>query len=236
MMVATAAVRRGGVVALALAFAVALVVSLAGQAMAADVHTSQFKGGAAFADWKLDDARNTDVDVGALEGRYLDSPLQHREDVFLSVDQEYCDDSENELVHRSFFAFGLEDQGSASVDEVLLTSASATLKGTVHGFEFRVPGCDDPNHDDGEFNHLGEFDVRLDASWKGTGKLDTSVSAFHFNDEDFVFNSANVRRSRDAEANATLRGLDEFDVAEDLGTTTDAEIMSVVSSRVSVRR
>lgn len=237
-MIATTAVRRGGVFALALGCALALMVGLSTQAAAAEAEVEHFKGEAAFADWQFDDERNTEVDVAALKGRYLDSPLDPRKDIFLSVNQEFCDGGEQ--VHRHFFASGFEEQKqeSVSIDGVLLSSGSATLKGTVHGFEIRERGCDDGGVEpvSHEFKDLGEFDVRLDASWTGTGMMDPDVDSFHFADEDFVFNSASVQRSRDAEAGGTLWGLREFGVPKELGTTRDAKILSIIDSEVRVSR
>lgn len=233
-MTATAVGRRGALVAMLAV--VLLAVGLSAPALATEAEVDHFKGEFAAASWSMDDARNTDVFVGAMDGDTLGASLlsEDRDSVYLSVRQSYCDDDEQ--VFRSYFGFA--DEG-ASIDGAALSKASADMETTVEGIELRSDGCDgeppffDP---DAEFTDLGQYDVELSASWEATGTMDVSVRNFHFNGGDFVFNSTNVSRSRDAEATGTLTGMADAGVDSELGTSDYAQIVSVIDGRVSVER
>lgn len=233
-MTTTAVGRRGALVAMLAV--VLLAVGLSAPALAAEAETHHFKGEFAAASWSMDDARNSHVFVGAMDGSLLGPSLlpQDRDNVYVSVTQSYCDDGEQ--VFRSYFGFA--DEG-ASIDAGALSEASADVETTVEGFELRSDGCDgeppffDP---DAESNELDSYDVELSASWEATDKMDVSVRNFHFNGGDFVVNSTNVSRSRDAEATGTLTGLADAGVDSELGTSDHAQIVSVIDGYVSVQR
>lgn len=209
-----------------------LVVGVPGQALAADSETFQFRGEAGFAHWTLDDARNTETFLIAFDGQFHNPPEdpESAEDILVGVSQEFCDENADERVFRSFFGF---DDASVAISPSL-SEGTADAGLSLHGFEFRAPDCDDPNFDEGESTDLGTFDVQVASSWEGTGKMTTSTRMFHFNGEDFTFHSTSVDRSRDAEASATLSGLEDVGVPRDQGTTQDAELAAFNNSDVFI--
>lgn len=230
----TAAVvgRRAALVALLAV--VLLAAGLSSQAMAAGADVSNFHGDEAVADWSMDDDRNTHVFVGAMDGRIVGQSLlpDDHQSVFLSVTQSYCDEGAGQQVYRSWFGFA---EDGASIEGGALSQASANMETTVQGYELRSDGCDEPVFfDPDEETRLGEHEVALSADWEATGKMEVAVRNFHFSGGDFVFNSTNVERSRDAEATGTLTGLAAVD--SDLGASDYAEIVSVVNGSVAVQR
>lgn len=220
---------------LALTAALLLAVSLPGQALAAESESFKFKGEGAFAQWSLEDARNTEAFVSALDGERRNPPDQPEtiESVFVFVTQEFCDEEADERVFRSFFAF---DQPATIDINRGLTEGSADAGLSLDGSEFRAPDCEDPNFEEGESTDLGTFEGQLAGSWQGSGKINTSNSVFHFRDEEFTFHSTDVQRSRDAEATGTLSGLEDVGVPSDLGTTQEAELASFNDSTVTIER
>lgn len=231
-MTQAAVVQRGTLVAVGAVLLLAL--GLSSPALAAEGDVDAFNGEFAVADWSLNDARNTEVDVGAFDGRIVGAQLpEDRASVYLSVRQSYCDEEANEQVRRTYFGFSRD---GASVDGVTLSEAVAHTDMTVHGFEVRSRGCDDDDFffDTQSHTDLGEHDVHLSADWEATGPMDPTVSNFQYSNPDFVFSSSNVERSRQAKATGTLFGLP--DVGPELGTSDRAQIVSVIHGSVSVRR
>lgn len=220
---------RGGLVALAAALV--LVIGLAAPA-AADSQKFNFRGEAGVADWDFDDARDTSVFLLGFDGTFHNPPDQPEDaqHALMFVSQDFCDKQANEKVFRSFFGF---DDLSVEIAPGL---TEGTVEGglTLHGFEFRAPDCNDPDYEEGKFTELGEFDVDVASSWEGSGNMNTSVSVFHRNEDEFTFHNTDVERSRDAEADGTLAGLDDFGVPRDLGTTGDAELASFNDSTLII--
>lgn len=211
--------------------ALLLAMGVPGQALAADSETFQLRGEAGFAHWSLDDARNTETFLIAFDGQFHppEDP-ENAEDVLVGVSQEFCDENADERVFRSFFGF---DDASVAISPSL-TEGTAEAGLSLHGFDFRAPDCDDPNFDEGESSDLGTFGAQVASSWEGAGKMNTSTRVFHFNGEDFTFHSTSVDRSRDAEASATLTGLEDVGVPREQGTTQDAKLAAFNNSDVVI--
>lgn len=217
---------------LALTLALLLLLAAPGQAFAGAQKFS-FNGDVASAYWSLDDAKNTSVFLLGFDGQFHSPPgsPEKAEDVLLGVSRSFCDEDADERVFRSFFGF---DEATVDVDKGQLTEASVDADLTLDGFEHRLPDCDDPKFDEGTFRDLGEHDVELAADWDGSGGLVHSNSTFHYNGEDFKFHSNSVERYRDADATATLTGLEDIGVGSDLGETNFARISSVNDSTVFI--
>lgn len=221
---------RSGLLALTLASL--LMLALPGQALAGTQKFS-FKGEMASAHWFLDDAKHTSVFVTGFDGQFHSPPgsPENAEEVMLNVSQSYCDEDADELVFRSFFGF---DEATVDVDKGRLTEASVDADLTLSGFEHRLPDCDDPVWEEETFRELGEQDVELAADWDGSGGLVRSKHNFHFDGEDFKVRSNSMERYREADATATLTGLESIGVESDLGTSTFANIASVNDSTVFI--
>lgn len=199
-----------------------------------DGEASHARGGWALAEWTLQDEHNTEVTVGAYESESYQPPDQPRENeyAYLGVYQSYCDEAADELVERSWFGLG---EAAVDIDTLLLSDGEAQAQLTMYGLEFRAPDCDDPEWDGGEWADLGDFEATFDGAWESDGRLQTSVEGRQFLGEGFVYHSQDVNRARDAEATAALTGFSQFGVADQLGTTDEAELHSSDKSTVEFR-
>lgn len=207
-------VRRRGAIGLVLAML--LVIAVAAPALA-HAETYRFQGEQAMASWQQDDDRNTWVLIGAFDGVFQNPPgsPQDAQDALVGVVQSWCDEDEDELVLRGFFGFG--ETASLSVDHARLSDAEVDGELTLHGSDYRVPDCDDPVFDDGEFEELGEFDVEVAAGWEAVSDVKTDQDRFHYEFGDVKLRSHDMERYRDAGAVGTLTGLEEHGVDPDLG-------------------
>lgn len=230
MMTLPTTLARSGLLALMLALLMLLAVP--GQALA-QAQQYNFKGELASADWFLDDAKNTSVYMSGFDGQFHSAPgsPEKAEDVFVVVSQSFCDEDADERVFRSFFGM---DDATVDVDKGQLTEASVDADLTLDGSEHRMPDCDDPDWQEGTFRELGERDVDLAAEWDGSGGLVRSNRNYHFDGEDFKVRSHSMERYREAEATATLTGLEGLGVGSDLGESTFASIASVKDSTVFI--
>lgn len=223
-------VARPGLLALMLALLMMLAVP--GQAFA-EAQKFSFKGELASADWFLDDEKNTSVFMSGFDGQFHSAPgsPEKAEDVFIVVWQSFCDEDADEHVFRSFFGW---DDATVDVDQGQLTEASVDADLTLDGSEHRVPDCDEPNWQDDTFRDLGERDVELAAEWDGSGGLIRSNRNYHFDGEDYKVRSHSMDRYREADATATLTGLEDLGVASELGESDFANIASVKDSTVVI--
>lgn len=221
---------RSGLLALMLALLMMLAVP--GQAFA-QAQKFSFKGELASAHWLLDDAKDTSVFMTGFDGQFHNPPgsPEKAEDVFLVVTQSFCDEDADERVFRFFFGW---DDATVDVDKGQLTEASVDADLTLDGSEHRVPDCDDPNWQDDTFRELGEQDVELAADWDGSGGLIRSNRNYHFDGEEFKVRSHSMERYREADATATLTGLEDVGVGSDLGESMFANIASVNDSTVVI--
>lgn len=199
-----------------------------------DREVTHSRGGWALAEWTLEDERNTEVTVGAYESESYQPPDQPRENeyAYLGVYQSYCDEAADERVDRSWFGLG---EATVDIDTLLLANGKAQAQLTMYGLEVRAPDCNDPEWNKSEWVDLADVDATFDGAWESAGRLRTSVDARQFVGVGFVYHSQDVNRARDAEATATLTGFSQFGVADQLGTTDEAELHASDNSTVEFR-
>jgi hypothetical protein len=209
-----------------------LAMALPTPALAGSADTYHFRGESAFAHWTFDDSLGTSVFAAGLDGEFqTDGEAHDVERVFVGVFQDFCDEGADEQVFRSFFGFG---DTAVDVDHARLSEASAETSLDLHGVEYRIPDCEDPDYDDYERKDLGEHDVDVTGDWDATSDLDTRTDRFHFDFDGFKFRSQDMERYREAEADGGLAGLEDFGVPADLGTSDSGEIASFNDSTVIV--
>lgn len=221
---------RSGLLALMLALLMTLAVP--GQAFA-QAQKFSFKGELASAYWLLDDAKDTSVFMTGFDGQFHNPPgsPEEAEDVFIGVSQSFCDEDADERVSRFFFGW---DDATVDVDKGRLTEASVDADLTLDGSEYRAPDCDDPDWQDGTFRELDEQDVELAADWDGSGGLIRSNRNYHFDGEEYKVRSRSMERYREADATATLTGLEEVGVGGGLGESMFANMASVNDGTVVI--
>lgn len=192
-----------------------------------------FSSESAVARWALGDDRNTQVTVAAFDGEFHHPPDEpsEREQVLVGVHQSFCDEPADELVHRTWVGV---DRGSVEIDSLLLSEATADAALTLHGYQRRVPNCDDPDHDSAQSQPLQD-DVEIAGEWEGDDGRQRSVSSYTFVGEGYVYHANDAGRARDAHATGTLHGLGDDGIDADLSSTHDADLVSSNTSRISVR-
>lgn len=208
----------------------ALLLGVAGPYDSVDEGPHRIKGESASAHWWLEDERNTAVFMDALDGEYQ-SPPGPPEELTTSLDvyQSFCDEDANDYVVR--YVDTPRDQKEQLEVDIgrQLESASVTGTQTMKGFEARWDGCDNPVFGSTEaptVKELGPFEVGVEGTWDGVGESRRIRHVFHVDSPDFKLRSRDQTEVRDAEATATLTGLEKLRVPTGLGEALFANLAS----------
>lgn len=207
----------------------------------ADEGPHRMKGESASAHWWLDDERNTRVSMDALDGRFQSPPGPPEElTTSLNVFQSFCDEGSNEFVIRLLDSpRDQEEQLEVDIGRQL-DSASVTGTQTMKGFEVRRDGCDGSifgSPESADVSELGPFEVNVDGTWDGVGDRTRIRHIFHVDSPDFMLRSQDQTEVRDAEARASLTGLNEqIGVPTDLGEALFANLASFNEGEVFLHR
>lgn len=183
-----------------LAVAIALLAALPGAAFAehpagVETHT----GSAAFAWWSP--ASTDGVVTEAFVAAFDDVPGGRS--AFAGVFQGWCDESRDELVSRVFFT-----DGSPAVSVDPLRSAAVAGDVVLHGSEVRIAGCSDEFFEEEDWTEtdLGEFQVRLEATWSGRGSPTPDAGAGAWPDPRCAFAGTGAGAYREADAAGSIAG------------------------------
>jgi hypothetical protein len=183
----------------------------------------KFSGNTAFAEWDLE---NASVFITASDGLFQSppGPPAPEDQIFVDVNQQFCDQATDELVIRDFFGF----EGDVSVEFDELDAATAEGSIVLDGIEFRVPDCGNPDFENGHEIELGQFPVELSVQWASFGPTLRSKSNFHFFGPDCKFFSHGTTTFREATATGEISG--ELPGIE-LGSLGDSDFAEIDFSR-----